>query len=136
MTEKRVLSGEKPLVLVADDDRDICELVEMKLLQSNYRVVTVNDGESALMEIIKISPDFVLLDIMMPGLTGTEVLSRMRSTDGCTDIPVMLFSAKSQEFDLDSVLEMGAVDYITKPFSPRELVQRIAEAIGRVYGSG
>ncbi|MGH8973903.1 MAG: response regulator transcription factor [Acidimicrobiia bacterium] len=120
------------LVLIADDDPDIRELVAFKLGQAGHRVVAVADGEAALAEARAETPDLVLLDVMMPRRTGMEVCRELRADPRTGSVPVILLTAKAQEADIEQGFAAGADDYIVKPFSPRELVSRVTTALNRV----
>jgi len=113
------------VALVAEDDRDIRELVTAKLTSAGFEVIAVSDGNAALAMARERSPDVALLDVMMPGLSGLELVTMLRSDSRTSSIPVILLTAKSQEFDVEAGLAHGAADYVVKPFSPRELVQRV-----------
>jgi len=118
-------------VLVVDDDPDVCDLVTYKLEQSGFEVRRASDGDGALREVARRAPDLVLLDIMMPGISGLEVLERWRSDQATAGIPVVLLTAKAQENDVERGFELGADDYVVKPFSPRELVRRVTAVLSR-----
>ena len=111
--------------LVVDDDPDIRSLVARKLEQSGFEVRQATNGEEALASVAAGVPDIVLLDIMMPGVSGLEALERWRAAPATADLPVLLLTAKSQEADVERAFEFGADDYIIKPFSPKELVRRV-----------
>jgi DNA-binding response OmpR family regulator len=119
-------------VLIADDDLDIRELVTFKLERAGHEVIAVADGEAALVETRRIMPDLVLLDIMMPRRTGLEVCQALRDDPATAKLPVILLTAKAQEADVERGFDVGADDYIVKPFSPRELLLRVNTALGRV----
>jgi len=121
-------------VLVADDDADIRELVAFKLEQEGHQVHAVGDGEAALRTISEVGPDLVLLDVMMPRLTGLEVVESLRADPTTAGLPVILLTAKAQEADLERGFTSGADDYIVKPFSPRELATRVRAALARGRG--
>ena len=118
-------------VLVVDDDPDVCDLVTYKLEQSGFEVRRASDGDAALREVAKRIPDLVLLDIMMPGISGLEVLERLRSDHATSLIPVVMLTAKAQENDVERGFQLGADDYVVKPFSPRELVRRVTAVLSR-----
>jgi two-component system, OmpR family, phosphate regulon response regulator PhoB len=118
-------------VLVVDDDPDVCDLVTYKLEQSGFDVRRASDGDAALREVAGKVPDLVLLDIMMPGISGLEVLQRWRADAATAAMPVILLTAKAQENDVERGFELGADDYVVKPFSPRELVRRVTAVISR-----
>ena len=119
-------------IIVADDDLDICELLDMKLRQSNYEVYTALDGLQALEVIRSVRPHLVILDIMMPLMSGMDVLREMRSDPAIADIPVILMTAKRQEKDVDSGFALGVVDYIIKPFNLKDLVVQVESVISGV----
>lgn len=121
----------KPKIIVADDDFDLCELLDLRLRQSDFEVFTVMDGLQALEMIRSVRPDLVVLDIIMPSMTGMEVLSQMRSEPAIADIPVILMTAERKEKDISIGFAMGIVDYIVKPFNLRDLV---AQAKGVISG--
>lgn len=112
-------------ILVAEDQAHIRALIEFKLKNSGYRVVAVEDGEQALTKAVEVQPNLILLDVMMPLMTGIEVLSILKQREETKSIPVLLVTAQSSESEILKGLEMGADDYITKPFSPNELAARI-----------
>jgi CheY-like chemotaxis protein len=116
----------RPLVLVADDNEDILGLVTAVLERSGYEVVTVSDGSQALASVDKRKPDLAVLDITMPEIDGLEVLRRLRADTRTRGLPVVLLSAQAQEADVDRGFAAGASAYLKKPFSPRELRERVA----------
>jgi DNA-binding response OmpR family regulator len=118
-------------VLVVDDDPDVCDLVTYKLEQSGFEVRRAADGDGALREVSRRVPDLVLLDIMMPGISGLEVLERWRADPVTAGIPVVMLTAKAQENDVERGFQLGADDYVVKPFSPRELVRRVTAVLSR-----
>jgi len=124
-----VTSGKS--ILVADDDKNICELVRLYLEKEGYSVVTVYDGISALNNAVRLDFAAVILDIMMPGKDGIEVLKDIRKT---SNVPVIMLSAKGETIDKVLGLEFGADDYIVKPFEPKELIARL-KAVLRRFGS-
>jgi DNA-binding response OmpR family regulator len=117
-------------VLVADDDPDIRDLVDFKLRQAGYAVEAVPDGLSAWEAFQDRKPALVILDVMMPGLSGIDVLRKIRDSDS-PGIPVLLLSAKSRDSDVDTGFAVGADDYVIKPFSPRELLHRVNGILAR-----
>jgi DNA-binding response OmpR family regulator len=118
-------------VLVVDDDPDVCDLVTYKLEQSGFDVRRASDGDQAIREVARKVPDLVLLDVMMPGVTGLEVLERWRADEVTAAMPVIMLTAKAQENDVERGFELGADDYVIKPFSPRELVRRVTAVLSR-----
>ncbi|HET8616565.1 MAG TPA: response regulator [Actinomycetales bacterium] len=125
-------------VLVADDDQDIRELVELKLSSAGFQVLTVRDGQAALDAVLERRPDLAVLDVMMPVLSGTDVLRALRlhaaGDDGTPLTKVILLTAKAQEADVEVGFALGADDYVVKPFSPRELLSRVQAVLGRGHG--
>jgi DNA-binding response OmpR family regulator len=121
----------KPLVLVADDDADILALVTFRLERGGYDVVAANDGEEALRLALERAPDLAVLDVMMPKLDGYEVTTRLRQNERTRRMPVILLTARVQEADIARGFEVGADDYVKKPFSPQELGARVQAILGR-----
>jgi DNA-binding response OmpR family regulator len=126
-------------VLVADDDQDIRELVELKLSSAGFEVLTAGDGQTALDALLTHRPDLAVLDVMMPVMSGTDVLRALRQrmaddADPSRAIKVILLTAKAQEADVESGFALGADDYVVKPFSPRELLSRVQAVLGRGPG--
>jgi CheY-like chemotaxis protein len=119
----------RPLVLVADDNADILGLVTAVLERSGYEVVTVSDGAQALASVDKRKPDLAVLDITMPEIDGLEVLRRLRADTRTSGLPVVLLSAQAQEADVERGFATGASAYLKKPFSPRELTERVADLL-------
>lgn len=133
--------GSTPRVLVVEDERDIAALVAYHLTKEGYRVRTAADGEEGLEAVGNERPDLIVLDLMLPGFSGYEILGELRRRSETTDIPVVVLTARRDEADRIKGLELGADDYITKPFSPRELVLRVGAVLRRsqapaVAGSG
>lgn len=122
---------DRPLVLVADDDRDILELVAFRLERAGYDVVTAGDGAEALMMAGEREPDLAVLDVMMPRADGYEVTRTLRANPSTERMPVILLTARVQEGDVQRGFEAGADDYLKKPFSPAELRARVQAVLGR-----
>ncbi|GAB3591293.1 hypothetical protein GCM10027446_08690 [Angustibacter peucedani] len=118
-------------VLVADDDRDIRDLVVFKLEAAGYTVLTAGDGDGALAQVLEHRPDLAVLDVMMPGRSGTQVLQEIRAHAEVGATRVILLTAKAQEADVESGFSLGADDYVVKPFSPRELLSRVQAVLAR-----
>ena len=119
-------------VVIAEDDRDIRELVELILEEDGYTTVPVSDGLGALDACRAKSPDVVLLDVSMPGeLTGLEVCRRIRADEDLGGVRVMLLTARAREQDVNAGYAAGADDYLVKPFNPSELTRRIEELLRR-----
>jgi two-component system KDP operon response regulator KdpE len=122
-------SEEKKLVLIVDDEPRMVRFVQMNLELEGYRVSTSSSGVEALDKVREEIPDLVLLDIMMPEMDGYETLERIRQV---STVPVIMLTVKAEEEDKVRGLELGADDYVTKPFSPRELMSRVKAALRRV----
>lgn len=118
-------------ILVAEDQQHVRSLVEYKLTNSGFNVVTVEDGKAALQKAEEIIPDLILLDVMMPLMTGFEVLSALKKNEKTKNIPILMVTAQSKEEEVLKGLELGADDYITKPFSPNELAARVKTTLLR-----
>lgn len=121
-------------ILVVDDEKHIQELIGYNLETNGFKVETAYSGEDALEKIKIAPPDAIILDLMLPGIDGLEVCRQIRTNSATKDIPVIMLTAKSDEFDKVLGLELGADDYMTKPFSTRELLARV-KAIFRRLGS-
>jgi len=121
----------KGTVLVIDDERDLIELVRYNLEREGFDVIAALDGESGLAMAAQHRPDVVLVDLMLPGIDGLEVCRLMRTEDRTAGIPVIMLTAKTAESDRVVGLELGADDYVTKPFSPRELGARVKAVLRR-----
>ncbi|GAA2579302.1 hypothetical protein GCM10010399_06320 [Dactylosporangium fulvum] len=119
-------------ILVADDDMDIRDLVAFKLEQSGYDVVAVDNGLAALTAAAENPPDLVVLDVMMPGMSGIDVCRQLRQDHATKGLPIILLTARAQEGDVEVGFGAGADDYIVKPFSPRELVSRVEAVLARM----
>ncbi len=118
-------------ILVADDDGDIRDLVVFKLTQAGYDVEAVQDGAAAFQSIEASPPRLAILDVMMPGLSGIDVLRKVRADERLKDLEVILLTAKSRDIDVDAGFATGASDYVIKPFSPRELLHRVNALVAR-----
>lgn len=118
-----------PTILVVDDERNIIELVRLYLRSEGFQVESANDGVEALEKVASIHPDLIILDLMMPLMDGWEVCRRLREQNG--RIPVIMLTAKSDDVDKILGLDMGADDYLAKPFNPRELVSRVRAVLRR-----
>jgi two-component system alkaline phosphatase synthesis response regulator PhoP len=121
----------KGKILVVDDEIYIVHILDFSLGMEGYDVVTALDGEQALERIRSEKPDLIVLDIMMPKLDGYEVCKTIKSDPATKQIPVILLSAKGRNVDQKMGFDVGADDYITKPFSPRKLVERINQLLGQ-----
>ena len=119
------------LVLVVDDEADLVELIGLNLRRSGYRVATASNGEEALRQARKLLPDLVILDVMMPGLDGTEVTRQLRASADTEHLPILMLTARTEETDEVVGLSVGADDYVTKPFSPKVLMARVKSLMRR-----
>jgi phosphate regulon transcriptional regulator PhoB len=122
-------SGQK--ILVVEDEPDISKLVSYNLAQERFKVLTAEDGEQALKVIQREKPSLVVLDLMLPGLSGMEVCKILRDRPETAKLPILMLTAKAGEADRIVGLEMGADDYLAKPFSPREMVARVRAILRR-----
>jgi two-component system, OmpR family, phosphate regulon response regulator PhoB len=118
-------------ILVVEDERDIVALVAYHLTKEGYRVRTAGGGAEALEAVAGDRPDLIVLDLMLPGLSGYDVLAELRQRGETADVPVIVLTARRDEADRIRGLELGADDYVTKPFSPHELVLRVAAVLRR-----
>ncbi|MEW6564232.1 MAG: response regulator [Spirochaetota bacterium] len=121
----------KASIMVVEDDQDIRELVIYNLGKEGYTVVSAESGEQALKLIESANPDLIVLDIMLPGMDGIEVLRSLKQGSRYAQIPVIMATAKSEDSDIITGLELGADDYIAKPFSPKVLIARIRSLLRR-----
>ena len=119
------MSPSKPKILVVDDDELLRDLLEFKLRSRGYEVELAEDGEAALEAASASPPDLIVLDGMMPGLDGFQVLQRLSDSGATREVPVIMLTARRQEQDVVAGLSLGAQDYLVKPFLPDELVLRI-----------
>jgi DNA-binding response OmpR family regulator len=114
------------LIFIADDDADVRDLVEYKLVQNGHDVLTAGNGLDALRLIARALPELLLLDVMMPGISGFDVLEQLRAGEYTRALPIIMLTAKAQEADTERGFTLGANDYVLKPFSPRELMSRVS----------
>jgi two-component system phosphate regulon response regulator PhoB len=119
-------------LLLVEDDRPLADLVAFHLERAGYDVTRTGDGEEALILVDEVKPDVVLLDWMIEGISGIEVCRRLRRRATTANVPIMMLTARGEESDRIRGLETGADDYVTKPFSPRELVARVGAVLRRV----
>ena len=122
-------------VLVIDDEPELGRLIDYNLTKAGYLVLTARDGEAGLAAARKHAPDLVVLDVMMPGLDGWEVCKRLRQEPSTAALPILMLTAKAEESDRVLGLELGADDYLTKPFSVRELAARVKALLRRAEAS-
>ena len=123
-----------PTILVVDDDPVIQKLLAVNFEMEGYRVVTAGDGIEGIERVHSDRPDLVLLDVMMPRMDGIEVVRTLKADKATAGIPVILLSAKAQSTDINGGLDAGADDYVTKPFDPLELLDKVAALIGTPEG--
>lgn len=123
-------------ILVVEDEPDIRKLIQYNLMQERYLVVEAEDGEQALKLAQRDKPNLVILDLMLPGLSGLELCKILRERPDTASIPILMLTAKAGEADKVVGLEMGADDYLSKPFSPREMVARVRAILRRTDSSG
>jgi len=121
----------KEKILVADDEKDILELLKFKLSREGYQVTCAASGEEALSRVRLEPPDLIVLDLMLPGIDGIEVTRELKNDPDTKNIPIVMLTAKGEEADIVTGLELGADDYITKPFSPRILIARVKAVLRR-----
>ncbi len=121
----------KPKILVADDEPDVLHLVAANFRAAGWEVLTAEDGPGALAEMREKGADLIVLDLMLPGLSGLEVCRMLKGDPATAAIPIVMLTAKAEEVDRIVGLELGADDYLTKPFSPRELVLRVKNVLRR-----
>jgi len=118
-------------VLAVDDEEDILELLKFNLSREGYQVLCAESGEQAFRLVRSENPDLIVLDLMLPGIDGLEVTRRLKNDPDTRSIPIVMLTAKGEEADIVTGLELGADDYITKPFSPRILVARVRAVLRR-----
>lgn len=123
------MSGEK--ILIVDDEEDILELVAYNLKREGYQTVSAVSGEEALKKCRSETPDLIVLDLMLPGIDGLQVMKTLREDSVTKNIPTVMLTAKGDEADIVTGLELGADDYISKPFSPRVLLARVRAVLRR-----
>src|SRR5271163_1145912 len=123
-------------VLLIEDDRDIVELVRYNLEREGFQVAAATDGATGLAQLRKAPPDLLLLDLMLPKLSGLEICKEIRRDQSLNRLPILMLTARGEEADRVVGLEMGADDYVTKPFSPRELVARVKALLRRTEPAG
>lgn len=123
-------------ILIADDERDIRELIGFTLRFASHEVITAKDGEEALRMAEQEKPDLVLLDVRMPKMTGYETCRQFKMDPELKNIPVVFISAKGQESEIQAGLNAGAVEYVLKPFAPNDLAARVNEILARADNDG
>lgn len=125
---------DKKIILAVDDEAAILDLLKFNVEKEGYKFISAQDGEEGLQKVLEQKPDLVILDIMLPKMSGTDVCKKIRQEN--IDVPIIMLSAKSEEFDKVFGLEIGADDYMTKPFSTRELMARVKANIRKAENSG
>jgi phosphate regulon transcriptional regulator PhoB len=126
----------QPRILIIEDDKDIIELVRYNLESEGYQASASSDGMAGLAQIRKSAPDLLILDLMLPKLSGLEICKEIRRDERLNRLPILMLTARSDEADRVVGLELGADDYVTKPFSPRELIARVKALLRRVQPPG
>jgi len=121
----------KEKILIVDDEKDIVKMLDYNLKKEGFRIISANDGEDALDLAVREHPDLIILDLMLPGMDGLEVCKALKKESKTAKIPIIMLTAKAQEADKIVGLELGADDYVTKPFSPRELIARVKAVLRR-----
>jgi two-component system phosphate regulon response regulator PhoB len=121
----------KKHILIVEDERDMADLLAMRLRREHYEVSVAHDGVTALSMVRSSPPDLAVLDIMLPGMSGTDVLKEMRSDPRAQHVPVVMLTARSEDSDIVVGLHLGADDYVTKPFSMSVLLARVAAVLRR-----
>lgn len=134
-SHRQTMDNDQLSILIVEDEQDLLELLRYNLSRDGYDVTVATTGEEALRLIRAAAPDLVLLDLMLPKMDGLEVCRTLKNRDNTAGIPVIMLTAKGEESDIVRGLEMGADDYITKPFSPRVLLARIKAVLRRKEGA-
>jgi len=118
-------------ILIAEDERDIRDLITFTLRYAGHEVISTANGEEALAAARESVPELILMDVRMPKMTGYEACRSMKADDALKNIPIVFLSAKGQESEIQTGLDVGATDYIIKPFAPDQLIKRVAEILGQ-----
>ncbi len=121
----------KETILIVDDEEDVLELVRYNLAKEGYAVIAAETGERALTQAHAKGPDLIILDLMLPGIDGLEVCKQLKAEPKTRHIPIIMLTAKGEESDIVTGLELGADDYVTKPFSPKVLIARVRRTLRR-----
>lgn len=121
----------KENILIVDDEEDVLELVRYNFAKEGYGTITATSGEDALTKVMTKKPDIVILDLMLPGIDGLSVCKKLKNSSITENIPIIMLTAKGEEADIVTGLELGADDYITKPFSPKVLIARVRRILHR-----
>ena len=131
---RKVPKTPRSTILVVDDEAEICDLVSYNLAREGYRVLQEHDGEAGLNRVFQSAPDLLILDLLLPKMSGLEVLGAIRAEQRTRSLPVLVLTARGTEMDKLVGFERGADDYLTKPFSPKELVARVQAILRRTRG--
>ena len=123
----------EPVILVAEDERDIRDLIVFTLQLSGFNVIQAPNGEEAVKKAAEVKPDLILLDVRMPKMTGYEACEVLKKQESTKDIPIVFLSAKGQETEISTGLDLGAEDYFLKPFTPGDLIQQVNKILAK-YG--
>ncbi len=121
----------EPVILVAEDERDIRDLIVFTLQISGFNVIQAPNGEEAVKKASEVKPDLILLDVRMPKMTGYEACEMLKKQEDTKDIPIVFLSAKGQETEISTGLELGAEDYFLKPFTPDDLIQQVNKILAK-----
>jgi two-component system phosphate regulon response regulator PhoB len=121
-------------ILIVDDEQDVLDLLAYNLQKAGYKTVPARDGTTALQKARDLMPSLIVLDLMLPQMDGTEVCKQLKANPKTAHIPIIMLTAKAEEVDRVLGLELGADDYVVKPFSPREVLLRIKTALRRIKG--
>ncbi len=121
-----------PKILVAEDERDIRELIAFTLRYAGFEVILVSNGQEAIEQASELQPDLILLDVRMPGMTGYDACRELKENPATSGIPIVFLSAKGQEVEIEEGLASGALEYIVKPFAPDELATQVKGILKRV----
>jgi DNA-binding response OmpR family regulator len=116
-------------ILVAEDEKDIRDLITFSLQYAGFEVLEAIDGEEAVAKTLAHKPDLIMMDVRMPRMSGYEACTRIKAEEETKDIPVVMLSAKGQESEIQTGLQVGAYEYILKPFAPDELIQRVRDIL-------
>src|SRR5574337_1608833 len=122
----------KEKILVVDDEQDLVKLIRYHLEKEGYKVISASNGEDALFLTRREKPDLIVLDLMLPAIDGLEVCKRLKADHELANIAIIMLTAKGEEVDITLGLKLGADDYMTKPFSPKELLARIQAVLRRI----
>lgn len=125
------MTEQKKTILVIEDEEDILALLQFNMIKAGYNVICASHGEDALQAVTLKKPDLILLDLMLPGIDGLEICRRLRADETTREIPIIMLTARGEEADVVTGLELGADDYVTKPFSIKVLLARVQTVLRR-----